>query len=128
MLVENVLKKMALFHAEMVSFGADKVKEVADDFVKKGMLHDEDAKKFVAEVREKLQSKRNEWEGKAEKVNALTKEILNEFGFSLKGDSEKLDTKITDLEKQLDELKARKEAMKKEMKKDAKGKKEESIA
>lgn len=111
---ENFFKKFALFNAELISLGADKVKEVADEFVKKGIFNDNDAKKFVSEVREKLTAKQKEFEEKIEKVGKAASEILSEFGIGTgKDEAEKLDSKISALEKELEELKTRKEALKK---------------
>ena len=44
----DILKRASLLTAEFVSLSADKVQEVADEFVKKGTLHDSEAKKFVS--------------------------------------------------------------------------------
>ena len=114
MLVENIMKKIVLFQAEVISFGADKVKEVADEFVKKGVLHDDDARKFISEVKDKIQNKEQELQGKAEKMAGLFKGMLQEVGIPIKCESEKIDNKIIELEKQLEELKAKKESIKKD--------------
>jgi polyhydroxyalkanoate synthesis regulator phasin len=108
---ENLLKKALLFNAEVLAIASEKVQEVASSYVEKGTLHDAEAKRFVSEVREKLEATEKEWE---EKLSKLTK-MLQDMGLNLKKNDEKndenldLDTEIKNLEKKLEELKMKKE-------------------
>ena len=115
----DLLKKAGLFTAEVVSITADKVQEVADDFVRKGTLHDSAAKKFVSEVRGLLESREKEFLDKLEQINKGVSQIGDTLGLNPKKEKEaNLDHKIEELEKQLEELKARRDTASKEAKKE----------
>ena len=115
----DFLKKASLLTAEVLSLAADKVQEVADDFVKKGTIHDTEAKKFVSEVRTTLESREKEIVEKWEQIVQGMQQISNTLGLPAKGTEDTLDNKIDELEKQLDDLRARREVVVKEHKKEA---------
>lgn len=115
----DILKKASLFTAEILSLTADKVQEVADDFVKKGTLHDNEAKKFVSEVRSTLENREKELTEKWELLVNSVQQIGNTLGIQPKSQEENVENRIEDLEKQLEELKARRDVMSKEHKKEA---------
>lgn len=114
-MVENLLKKALLFNAEVLAIAAEKVQEVASSYVEKGTLHDAEAKKFVSEVREKLEATEKDWE---EKLSKLTK-MVQDIGLNFKKDEDKssenqdLDAEIASLERKLEELKMKKEVQEK---------------
>lgn len=117
----DVLKKAGLLTAELVSLTADKVQEVADDFVKKGTLHDSEAKKFVSEVRGKLESREKEILDKWDQVTRSFQQIGDTLGIKPPQQmaEDNLENKIESLEKQLEDLKARRDVAKKDTKKAA---------
>lgn len=110
-MIENLLKKALLFNAEVLSIASEKVQEVASSYVEKGTLHDAEAKKFVSEVREKLEATEKDWE---DKLSKLTK-MVQDIGLNLKKEDEKsgeapdLDGEINNLERKLEELRMKKE-------------------
>lgn len=108
----DLFKKAALFHAELVSMAAEKVKEVADDFVRRGILDDSEARRFVVDVREKLTNAERELESKWQRISKAGQDLLAELKIAPKAEPEKLDGRIVDLERQLDELRLRREALK----------------
>lgn len=141
----DLFKKAALFNAELISIGAEKIKEVADDFVRKGILDDQEARRFVTDVREKLTSKEQEIEAKFQAVQQQVTEQVFKLGGNLfsggnplaalnlnaipmptglgdllktfspasaKPSAEPVDSRIVELEQQLDDLRTRKEAQK----------------
>jgi polyhydroxyalkanoate synthesis regulator phasin len=79
----DLFKKAALFNAELISIGAEKIKEVADDFVRKGILDDQEARRFVTDVREKLTSKEHEFEAKMQQVTQQVTDQVTKIGGSL---------------------------------------------
>lgn len=121
-MVESLLKKALLFQAEIVSLASEKVQEVANTYVEKGTLHDADAKKFVTEVREKLEATEKDLEEKFGKFSKMIQDI----GFppgkqAAEGPvaEESLDSEIEKLEKRLEELKVKKEVSAKQAKKES---------
>lgn len=116
--MNTLFKKAALFNAELISFGAEKVKDVADDFVRKGILNDQDAKRFVADVKEKFSVKERELEGKWEKIAKAGQELMNELRVFPKFETEGIDGRISDLERELDDLRQRREAVRREPRKE----------
>lgn len=116
--MNTLLKKAALFNAELISFGAEKVKEVADDFVRKGILNDQEAKRFVSDVKEKFSVKERELEEKWEKINKAGQDLLNELRVFPKFESEGIDSKINELERELEDLRARRDAVRREPRKE----------
>lgn len=79
----DLFKKAALFNAELISISAEKIKEVADDFVRKGILDDQEARRFVTDVREKLTSKEHEIEAKLQQVQQQVTEQVFKLGGNL---------------------------------------------
>jgi polyhydroxyalkanoate synthesis regulator phasin len=138
----DLFKKAALFNAELISIGAEKIKEVADDFVRKGILDDQEARRFVTDVREKLTTKEQEFESRLQQVQQQVTEqvfklggnlfsggnplsalsnlgtpgglgdLLKTFSPAAKKTAEPIDSRINELEQQLDDLRVRKEAQK----------------
>ena len=129
----DIFKKAALFNAELISIGAEKLKEVADDFVRNGILDDQEARRFVLDVREKLTAKEQELEERlhqvamqvlnlpvTQQVAKLGQTVLNDGFFAallqpLNGRSKTNDggdNRVDELERQLDDLRARKETLK----------------
>ena len=96
---------------------ADKVQEVADEFVKKGTLHDSEAKKFVSEVRTNLESREKEFTERWEQVVASVQQLGTTLGIK-KVEKDNLDERIDELERHIDELKARRDLLNKEIAKD----------
>ena len=113
----DILKKASLLTAEFISLSADKVQEVADDFVKKGTMNDTEAKKFVSEVRNNLESREKEFNDRIEQVVNGIQQIGNTLGIAKKEENEDLNDRIDDLERHLDELKARRDMLEKEVQK-----------
>lgn len=114
-MVENLLKKALLFQAEVLATASEKVKEVADSYVEKGTLHDAEAKKFVEDVKEKLSNTEKDLQEKLEKFN----KVFQDMSFSLKqgvnpASPQEIDDKIEKLEKELEELKIKKELAEKD--------------
>lgn len=109
----DIIKKASLVTAELISLSADKVQEVADDFVKKGTLHDSEAKKFVSEVRHSLESREKEFNEKVQQIAESIQQLGNTLGLT-KVEKENLDNRIDELEKHIDDLKNRREALKEE--------------
>jgi polyhydroxyalkanoate synthesis regulator phasin len=79
----DLFKKAALFNAELISIGAEKIKEVADDFVRKGILDDQEARRFVTDVREKLTTKEQELESRLQQVTQQVTEQVTKLGGGL---------------------------------------------
>ncbi|MGV3526682.1 MAG: phasin family protein [Candidatus Sericytochromatia bacterium] len=113
----DLLKKASLLTAEFVSMSADKVQEVADEFVKKGTLHDSEAKKFVSEVRTNLEVREKEFTERWEQVVSSVQQIGSTLGIK-KVEKDNLDERIDELERHIDELKARRDLLNKEIQKD----------
>lgn len=113
----DLLKKASLLTAEFVSMSADKVQEVADEFVKKGTLHDSEAKKFVSEVRSNLEVREKEFTERWEQVVSSVQQIGSTLGIK-KVEKDNLDERIDELERHIDELKARRDLLNKEIQKD----------
>ncbi|HEY9842224.1 MAG: phasin family protein [Candidatus Sericytochromatia bacterium] len=113
----DILKKASLLTAEFISMSADKVQEVADEFVKKGTLHDSEAKKFVSEVRTNLESREKEFTERWEQVVASVQQLGTTLGIK-KVEKDNLDERIDELERHIDELKARRDLLNKEIAKD----------
>jgi polyhydroxyalkanoate synthesis regulator phasin len=113
----DILKKASLLTAEFVSLSADKVQEVADEFVKKGTLHDAEAKKFVSEVRSTLEGREKEFTERWEQVVNSVQQIGTTLGIA-KVEKDNLDERIDELERHIDELKSRREVLNKELGKD----------
>lgn len=110
----DILKKASLLTAEFISLSADKVQEVADEFVKKGTLHDSEAKKFVSEVRNNLESREKEFTERWEKMVSGVQQLGNTLGINKAGE-DNLDTRIEELERHVDELKARRDMLSQEI-------------
>jgi len=110
----DLLKRASLLTAEFISLSADKVQEVADEFVKKGTIHDNEAKKFVAEVRTNIESREKEFTERWEQVINGVQQLGTTFGIT-KVEKDNLDTRIDELEQHIDELKARRDMMDKEI-------------
>lgn len=117
-MVNDLFKKAALFNAELISFGAEKVKEVADDFVRKGILNDQEAKRFVSDVKEKFSVKERELEEKWDKINKAGQDLLNELRIFPKGDGAGVDSRIGELERELEDLRERRDAVRREGRKE----------
>lgn len=113
----DLIKKASLLTAEFVSMSADKVQEVADEFVKKGTLHDSEAKKFVSEVRTNLEVREKEFTERWEQVVSSVQQIGSTLGIK-KVEKDNLDERIDELERHIDELKARRDLLNKEIQKD----------
>jgi len=113
----DILKKASLLTAEFISMSADKVQEVTDEFVKKGTIHDSEAKKFVAEVRSNLESREKEFTERWEQVVNSVQQIGTTLGIA-KVEKDNLDERIDELERHIDELKSRREVLNKEFGKD----------
>ena len=107
-MVESLLKKAMLFQAEVASILSERVQEVATSYVEKGTLHDADAKKFVSEVREKLNSTEKEIEEKFGKVSKMFQDMTSGLKQGAVP-SDDLESEIDKLEKRLEELKIKKE-------------------
>ncbi len=135
--MKELFKKAALFNAELISLGAEKIKEVADDFVRNGILDDQEARRFVLDVREKLTSKEHEFEAKVQQVTQQVTQQVGKIGQNVFGalgqnpfgglgffgeglrparstaaKGEQVDGRIDELERQLDDLRQRKDALK----------------
>ncbi|MBF2053855.1 MAG: hypothetical protein IGS03_10395 [Candidatus Sericytochromatia bacterium] len=110
----DILKKASLLTAEFISLSADKVQEVADEFVKKGTLHDSEAKKFVSEVRNNLESREKEFMDRWEQLVNNVQSLGSSLGFP-KVEKDNLDDRIEELERHVDELKARRENLSQEI-------------
>lgn len=113
----DILKKASLLTAEFISLSADKVQEVADEFVKKGTLHDNEAKKFVSEVRSTLEGREKEFTERWEQVVNSVQQIGTTLGIT-KVEKDNLDERIDELERHIDELKSRRDLISKELGKD----------
>ena len=113
----DILKKASLLTAEFISLSADKVQEVADEFVKKGTLHDSEAKKFVSEVRNNLESREKEFMDRWEHLVNNVQSLGSSLGFA-KVEKDNLDDRIEELERHVDELKARRENLSQEIQKE----------
>ena len=113
----DILKKASLLTAEFISMSADKVQEVTDEFVKKGTIHDSEAKKFVAEVRSNLESREKEFTERWEQVVNSVQQLGTTLGVT-KVEKDNLDDRIDELERHIDELKARRDMLDKEIQKD----------
>ena len=113
----DILKRASLLTAEFVSLSADKVQEVADEFVKKGTLHDSEAKKFVSEVRDNLESREKEFTQRWEQMISGVQQLGTTLGIN-KVEKDNLDDRIDELERHVDELKSRRETLGKEIEKD----------
>jgi len=113
----DILKKASLLTAEFISLSADKVQEVADEFVKKGTIHDSEAKKFVSEVRSNLESREKEFTDRWEQVVNSVQSLGTTLGIT-KVEKDNLDDRIEELERHVDELKARRELLDKEIQKE----------
>lgn len=113
----DILKKASLLTAEFISMSADKVQEVADEFVKKGTIHDTEAKKFVSEVRTNLESREKEFTERWEQVVSSVQQLGNTLGIK-KVEKDNLDERIDELERHIDELKSRRDLLNKELSKD----------
>jgi len=113
----DILKKASLLTAEFISLSADKVQEVADEFVKKGTLHDNEAKKFVSEVRSTLEGREKEFTERWEQVVNSVQQIGTTLGIA-KVEKDNLDDRIDELERHIDELKSRRDLLSKELNKD----------
>jgi polyhydroxyalkanoate synthesis regulator phasin len=114
----DILKKASLVTAELISLTADKVQEVADDFVKKGTLHDNEAKKFVSEVRSTLESREKEFTDRLEQITGSLQQLGSSLGLPKLAEKENIETRIDELERHIDELKARRDVIAKEQKKE----------
>lgn len=113
----DILKKASLLTAEFISMSADKVQEVADEFVKQGTIHDSEAKKFVSEVRTNLESREKEFTERWEQVVSSVQQLGTTLGIK-KVEKDNLDERIDELERHIDELKARRDLLNKEIAKD----------
>lgn len=113
----DILKKASLLTAEFISLSADKVQEVADEFVKKGTLHDNEAKKFVSEVRSTLEGREKEFTERWEQVVNSVHQIGSTLGIT-KVEKDNLDDRIDELERHIEELKSRRDLISKELGKD----------
>ncbi len=113
----DILKKASLLTAEFISMSADKVQEVADEFVKKGTIHDSEAKKFVSEVRTNLESREKEFTERWEQVVSSMQQLGSTLGIK-KVEKDNLDDRIDELERHIDELKSRRDLLNKEIAKD----------
>lgn len=113
----DLLKKASLLMAEFISLSADKVQEVADEFVKKGTLHDAEAKKFVSEIRHTLETREKEFTERWEQIVNSVQQIGTTLGIT-KVEKDNLDERIEELERHIEELKARRDLLNKELGKD----------
>lgn len=113
----DILKRASLLTAEFISLSADKVQEVADEFVKKGTLHDSEAKKFVSEVRDNLESREKEFTQRWETMVSSVHQLGSTLGIT-KVEKDNLDGRIDELERHVDELKSRRDNLNKEIEKD----------
>ena len=106
----DIIKKASLVTAELISLSADKVQEVADDFVKKGTLHDTEAKKFVSEVRHSLESREKEFNDKMQQIVDSFQQLGTSLGIA-KIEKDNIDGRIDELEKHIEELKTRRDIL-----------------
>lgn len=111
-MVNDLIKKAALFHAELVSIAAEKLKGTADDFVRRGIVDDQNARRFVLDVREKLHKVEQDLESRIQRIGQAGQELLTELKITPKVTTEKIDGRIDELERQLDELRSRRELLK----------------
>jgi polyhydroxyalkanoate synthesis regulator phasin len=133
-IVKELFKKAALFNAELISMSAEKIKEVADDFVRTGILDDQEARRFVLDVREKLSAKEAEFGSKFQDITQQVTQQVGKFSHGVFGQnvlgslnflgdalrparsngssSEPIDGRIDELERQLDDLRSRKDHLK----------------
>lgn len=132
--MKELFKKAALFNAELISIGAEKIKEVADDFVRNGILDDQEARRFVLDVREKLSAKEQELGSKLQQVTDQVAQQVGKLGQGVFGQNalagmgflgdalrpkrsagskaDPTDGRIDELEQQLDDLRTRKDNLK----------------
>ena len=123
----DILKKASLLTAEFISLSSEKVQEVADEFVKKGTLHDNEAKKFVSEVRTNLESREKEFTERWEQVVNSVQQIGTTLGIT-RVEKDNLDERIDELERHIDELKSRRDLLNKELNKDGSARKAPATA
>jgi len=112
--MEKLLKKFLLLNAELLSVGAEKVKSLADDFIKSEIQTDSEAKKFVNKVEDRLATSEKELEERVKRIAKAARDLMNEFGISTKQEGQNLEEQIKNLEGQLKTLKSQKETAKKE--------------
>ena len=107
--MEKLVKKFLLLNAELLSIGAEKVKYLADDFIRSEIQTNSESKKFVNKVEDKLAMGEKELEERVKRIARATKDLLSELGIAPKEDSQNLEEQIRNLEGQLKTLRSQKE-------------------
>ena len=108
--MEKMFKKFMLLHAELLSIGAEKIKYLADDFIRAEIQTDSESKKFVNKVEDRLATGEKELEDRIKRIAKATRDLLGEFGVpASKDEGHNLEDEIKDLESQLKALRSQKE-------------------
>ena len=100
-ITENVKKLMHL-GIGAAALTEDKVESLVHDLIKKGELSEEEGKKTISELREKIKARRNELQEKIENTVSAT---VKKMRFVTREEFENLEKRIAALEKNRNEEK-----------------------
>ena len=107
--MDKMVKKFLLLNAELLSIGAEKVKYLADDFIRSEIQTNSDSKKFVNKVEDRLAMGEKELEDRIKRIGKAVRDLLGELGINKSDESANLEDQIKSLEGQLKTLRSQKE-------------------
>lgn len=107
--MDKMVKKFLLLNAELLSIGAEKVKYLADDFIRSEIQTNSDSKKFVNKVEDRLALGEKELEDRIKRIGKAVRDLLGELGISKSDESANLEDQIKSLESQLKTLRSQKD-------------------
>lgn len=107
--MEKLFKKFMLLNAELLSIGAEKIKSLADDFIRAEIQTNSEAKKFVNKVEDRLATGEKELEERLKRIAKASRDLLGELGISSKEEGQNLEEQIKNLEGQLRTLRSQKD-------------------
>ncbi len=97
--MENMLKKALYTGVGLVTVASDKVQDTVKTLVDNGKMSEEEGKKVVDEFMTDLDSKREEFEGR---INKIVNKIVNTVDLPSRSDFSTLKSRIKELESQLE--------------------------
>jgi polyhydroxyalkanoate synthesis regulator phasin len=100
----NLLKQLLMIGIGTTSLVAEKLREVADDWVKDGKINAEQAAEFISEISERL---KNEQINLEQLIQRQVKYIMQDLGLPRQNEIDELRGRIDRLERQVRELENR---------------------
>jgi Uncharacterized conserved protein len=100
----NLIKQLLMIGIGTTSLVAEKLREVADDWVKDGRFKPEQAAEFISEISDRLRSEQTNWE---QIMQRQVKNIMQDLGVPRQNEIDELRGRIDRLERQVRDLENR---------------------